>query len=111
MPLPSMHMRDAVNKRPFYVNDDRSEHGAARGPNWRRHGICLTRNGADVRYVPSDGRGAELKIALDETRMLILGAQVLLGFQMRSVFQDALEQIPTFEAAGARLAFGLRTRR
>jgi hypothetical protein len=35
-----------------------------------------------------------LKIALDETRMLILGAQVLLGFQMRSVFQDAFEVIP-----------------
>ena len=37
----------------------------------------------------------KLKIALDETRMLILGAQVLLGFQMSSVFQDAFEQIPT----------------
>jgi hypothetical protein len=37
---------------------------------------------------------AKLKIALDETRMLILGAQVLLGFQMRSVFQDAFEQLP-----------------
>ena len=36
----------------------------------------------------------KLKIALDETRMLILGAQVLLGFQMRSVFQDAFEQLP-----------------
>lgn len=35
----------------------------------------------------------KLKIALDETRMLILGAQVLLGFQMRSVFQDAFEQL------------------
>jgi hypothetical protein len=35
-----------------------------------------------------------LKIALDETRMLILGAQVLLGFQMRSVFQEAFEQLP-----------------
>jgi uncharacterized PurR-regulated membrane protein YhhQ (DUF165 family) len=36
----------------------------------------------------------KLKIALDETRTLILGAQVLLGFQMRSAFQDAFEQIP-----------------
>jgi hypothetical protein len=35
-----------------------------------------------------------LKIALDETRMLILGAQVLLGFQVRSVFQEAFEQLP-----------------
>ncbi len=37
----------------------------------------------------------KLKFALDETRTLILGAQVLLGFQMSSVFQDAFEQIPT----------------
>lgn len=36
----------------------------------------------------------KLKIALDETRMLILGAQVLLGFQMRSAFQDAFEKLP-----------------
>jgi hypothetical protein len=36
----------------------------------------------------------KLKIALDETRMLILGAQVLLGFQMRSAFQDAFETLP-----------------
>lgn len=34
-----------------------------------------------------------LKIALDETRMLILGAQVLLGFQMRSVFQESFERV------------------
>ena len=36
----------------------------------------------------------KVKIALDETRMLILGAQVLLGFQMRSVFQDAFQDLP-----------------
>jgi hypothetical protein len=36
----------------------------------------------------------KVKIALDETRMLILGAQVLLGFQMRSVFQDEFEHLP-----------------
>jgi hypothetical protein len=36
----------------------------------------------------------KLKIALDETRMLILGAQVLWGFQMRSVFQEGFEQLP-----------------
>jgi hypothetical protein len=35
----------------------------------------------------------KLKIALDETRMLILGAQVLLGFQMRSAFQEAFDRI------------------
>jgi uncharacterized protein DUF6328 len=36
----------------------------------------------------------KIKIALDETRMLVLGAQVLLGFQMRSVFQDEFEELP-----------------
>jgi hypothetical protein len=36
----------------------------------------------------------KIKIALDETRMLILGAQVLLGFQMRSVFQEGFQELP-----------------
>lgn len=31
----------------------------------------------------------KVKTALDETRLLILGAQVLFGFQLQSVFQDA----------------------
>jgi hypothetical protein len=30
----------------------------------------------------------KLKIALDETRMLVLGAQILIGVQFRGVFQD-----------------------
>jgi hypothetical protein len=30
----------------------------------------------------------KVKIALDETRMLVLGAQILIGFQFRGVFQD-----------------------
>jgi Family of unknown function (DUF6328) len=33
----------------------------------------------------------KLKIALDETRMLILGAQVLLGFQLRGPFEKMFE--------------------
>jgi hypothetical protein len=32
--------------------------------------------------------------ALDETRMLILGAQVLLGFQFHSIFQNGFDQLP-----------------
>src|SRR5436190_16249820 len=35
----------------------------------------------------------KVKIALDETRMLILGAQILLGFQFRGVFSDGYEQL------------------
>jgi Family of unknown function (DUF6328) len=31
----------------------------------------------------------KLKIALDETRLLILGAQVLFGFQFNGMFQEA----------------------
>ena len=39
--------------------------------------------------------GAEkVKLALDETRMLVLGIQVLLGFQMRSAFEDKFEKLP-----------------
>jgi len=41
--------------------------------------------------------GAEkLKIALDETRMLVLGAQILLGFQLRSAFQERFDELPPY---------------
>src|SRR5689334_18487620 len=36
----------------------------------------------------------KVKIALEETRILILGAQVLLGFGFRGVFNDGFEQLP-----------------
>lgn len=36
----------------------------------------------------------KIKTALDESRMLILGAQVLLGFQYRSVFESGFEKLP-----------------
>src|SRR5438309_12052623 len=35
----------------------------------------------------------KLKTALDETRLLILGAQILMGFQLNSMFQDAFEEL------------------
>lgn len=41
----------------------------------------------------------KLKIALDETRMLVLGAQILLGFQFRGVFQELYDQLPARRAA------------
>ena len=31
---------------------------------------------------------------IDETRMLVLGAQILIGFQFRGVFQDLYSQLP-----------------
>jgi len=36
----------------------------------------------------------KVKTALDESRMLILGVQILVGFQFRSAFQTAYEQLP-----------------
>jgi hypothetical protein len=38
--------------------------------------------------------GKKVKLALDESRMLVLGAQVLIGFQFRSVFQEAFDSLP-----------------
>jgi hypothetical protein len=35
-----------------------------------------------------------VKTALDETRMLVLGAQVLLGFEFSGVFRDGFESLP-----------------
>jgi hypothetical protein len=36
----------------------------------------------------------KVKTALDETRILILGAQILIGFQFRGVFQDRFDALP-----------------
>src|SRR5919202_164458 len=36
----------------------------------------------------------KIKVTLDEGRMLILGAQVLLGFQFRSVLEKGFENLP-----------------
>jgi len=36
----------------------------------------------------------KVKTALDEARMLILGAQILLGFQLRGAFSDAYPDLP-----------------
>jgi Family of unknown function (DUF6328) len=35
----------------------------------------------------------KVKTALDETRLLILGSQILFGFQLNAMFQDAFEQV------------------
>jgi Family of unknown function (DUF6328) len=49
----------------------------------------------------------KVKLALDETRMLILGAQILLGFQLRGVFSDGYEQLPTHARHLDAVALGL----
>jgi len=35
-----------------------------------------------------------IKLTLDESRMLILGTQILLGFQFRAVFEAAFDRLP-----------------
>jgi hypothetical protein len=35
-----------------------------------------------------------IKIALDESRMLVLGTQVFLGFQFRAIFEPAFDRLP-----------------
>ena len=52
---------------------------------------------------------SKVKTSLDETRILILGAQILIGFQFRSVFQDGFETLPAHARAldGAALVFML----
>jgi heme/copper-type cytochrome/quinol oxidase subunit 2 len=40
---------------------------------------------------------AKVKNALDEARILVLGTQVLLGFQYRSFFEPAFDKLPRFE--------------
>jgi hypothetical protein len=37
---------------------------------------------------------AKLKIALDETRMLIMGVQILVGFQFQAIIQDGFASLP-----------------
>jgi hypothetical protein len=38
--------------------------------------------------------GILVKTALDETRMLVLGAQVLLDFKFSGLFRDGFERLP-----------------
>jgi hypothetical protein len=48
-----------------------------------------------------------VKLGLDEGRMLVLGAQVLTGFQYSSVFQKAFEQLPQASRYLVLIALGL----
>jgi hypothetical protein len=40
--------------------------------------------------------GKKVKFALDEARMLVLGSQVLLGFQFRSFFEPSFDKTPEY---------------
>ena len=48
----------------------------------------------------------KIQTGLDETRILVLGAQVLIGFQFRSVFEKAFEQLPRDSQALQLVALG-----
>jgi hypothetical protein len=41
----------------------------------------------------------QLKIALDESRLLILGSQVLFGFQFNGIFQQQFDALPSLSRA------------
>ncbi|HZU89152.1 MAG TPA: DUF6328 family protein [Stellaceae bacterium] len=49
----------------------------------------------------------KVKTALDETRILILGAQILLGFQFRGAFSEVYEELPAHAHILDSLALGL----
>jgi hypothetical protein len=54
----------------------------------------------------------KLKIALDETRMEVLGVQILIGFQFRSVFQNSFDTLPAWSQLSGRdrdTAYGLHS--
>jgi Family of unknown function (DUF6328) len=88
-------VRHAINQRPLDIKYNRSEHALKFQLRSRpRSGRAIQERRRRLHVPRAMKVAAKLKIALDETRMLILGAQVLLGFQMRSVFQDAFEQLP-----------------
>jgi Family of unknown function (DUF6328) len=95
-PLPAGEdVRHAINQRPLDIKYDRGEHALKFQLRSRpRSGRAIQERRRRLDVPRAMKVAAKLKIALDETRMLILGAQVLLGFQMRSVFQDAFEQLP-----------------
>jgi hypothetical protein len=54
----------------------------------RTQGLCVAQpNGPDMSLQ------IKIKTALDETRLLILGSQILFGFQFHGVFQDSFAQL------------------
>ena len=49
----------------------------------------------------------KVKTALDEIRILIMGAQILLGFQLRGIFADAFDELPSLDQFLFAVALGL----
>lgn len=53
-----------------------------------------------------DAIDRKLKTALDETRLLILGVQILLGFEFQCVFQDGFNSLSPFSKGMSAVALG-----
>src|SRR5689334_8686551 len=51
----------------------------------------------------------KIKFGLDETRMLILGSQILLGFQLREVFAEAFDELPAVSRHASAAGLALLT--
>ncbi len=49
----------------------------------------------------------KVKVALEETRILILGAQILLGFGFRGVFYDRFDDLPAYARCADGVGVGL----
>src|ERR1700758_5403516 len=49
----------------------------------------------------------KMKIALDETRILILGAQILLGFGFRGAFSEKFDELPGYARYADGVGLGL----
>jgi hypothetical protein len=90
----------------------------ARVTSSRWHGPCclpsvaflVRRDGADDASLmespePTSGLSKRLKTSLDELRMQVLGAQVLLGFQFQCLFQERFQTLPSASRVAA--AMGL----
>jgi hypothetical protein len=72
--------------------------------NWRKAGRVSRRALRDATLMKLEEK---LKVAFDENRLLILGAQVLFGFQFNAVFQDAFADLPLASKALACAALAL----
>src|ERR1044071_4286711 len=67
---------------------------ASRLPYWPLPNRAPERRASGERFAAMDG-AEKVKLALDESRMLALGAQALLGFQLSSVFQQRFDALST----------------
>jgi hypothetical protein len=104
-PAPTLeHLRNAVKPRPTTVEDvaarsKRILQAKLLPGQWAGAPRFQERRSKTSVFHSMDA-AEKIKLALDESRMLVLGAQVLLGFQMRSVFQEEFDALPHYAKAG-----------